>query len=277
MHDINPGKPSNDIAQFLPWLVEMGADEVILDQPVNRMVAQVAVPAVVREAKPPLQDFQPKPAVRPSNWQAVAAGEEGVTAATSMALAVTDLATYMSALDAFVAHPLQKTANHLCALAGATQSRVLLLSDRPRNEEDASGEVMSGKNQVLGEAMLASIGLSGIAPRDNTEQVMLANFIPWRPPGNRMPTEHECQMCLPFIQRLIEIARPQLILCFGPLAGQYLGQGEEAIMRARGKWLDIAGVPLLTTFHPETLLKSPASKRLAWHDLQASRQKLDSL
>jgi uracil-DNA glycosylase len=84
-------------------------------------------------------------------------------------------------------------------------------------------------------------------------------------------------MLVPFARRLIELLKPQAILCFGHLPGQFLAGGEDAIMRSRGKWLAVDGVPLLTTFHPDTLLKSAASKRLAWHDLQAFKQKLDRL
>ncbi len=84
-------------------------------------------------------------------------------------------------------------------------------------------------------------------------------------------------MLVPLVLKLISLLQPKAILCFGALAGQYLAGGEEAIMKQRSKWFEIAGIPTLTTFHPDTLLKSPASKRLAWHDLQAFRQKLSEL
>ena len=125
--------------------------------------------------------------------------------------------------------------------------------------------------------MLAAIGLSGFTPRDTVEAVAFASFIPWRPPGNRSLTELEAKMCVPLTLRLLQIMAPKLILCLGSMPGQWLAGGEEAIFKSRGKWLEIAGIPTLTTFHPETLLNASSSKRLAWHDLQALRQRLDSL
>jgi uracil-DNA glycosylase len=257
---------TSDVSNILPWLVEMGADEVLLDQPVNRFAAVevVEVPLQPKSrvmAPPP----KPKPVV---NWKAVAAGAEGVAAAEALAASITSIELYADAVASFEAHPLKKTASRACSLAGNLESSILVLCDKPRNDEDRSGEVLAGNNQVLAGRMLAAIGLSDVA---------FANFIPWRPPGNRAPTEQEAQMLVPFARKLIELLKPKAILCFGHLPAQFLGGGEDAIMKSRGKWLEAVSAPMLTTFHPDTLLKSPASKRLAWHDLQAFKQKLDLL
>jgi uracil-DNA glycosylase len=261
----------SDIARILPWLVEMGADEVLLDHPVDRFATPV-----VTEVKPRTPPTVPKskPAV---NWQAVAAGAEGVAAAEALAASVQSLDAYVEAINSFDAHPLKRTANRPSTFAGTAQARVLVLNDRPRNPEDATGVVLSGKHQVLADAMLAAIGLGGFNPRENAEPVSFASFIPWRPPGNRSLTELEARMCVPLTLRLVKLLGPKLILCLGSLPGQWLAGGEDAIFKSRGKWLEIAGIPALTTFHPETLLNSPTSKRLAWHDLQAFRQRLDAL
>jgi uracil-DNA glycosylase len=263
-------------ASALAWLVEMGADEVLLDHPVNRLVAVPIADAPV--AKVPRVQLQPPPAA--VAWKATEAAGDLQAEAAQRAAACTTLAELQAALTSFDSHPLRKTASSLCLNGGAEQSRILVLCDRPRTEEDRSGDVLAGKHQVLAERMLAAIGLSGFEAREGFEQVMLANIIPWRPPGNRAPTELETNLCLPFARRLIEIVQPKIILCFGALPGQVLAGGEESIQKARGKWLSLtigAGqIPLITTFHPETLLKSPGSKRLAWQDLQAFREKLES-
>jgi uracil-DNA glycosylase len=263
-----------EIASVLPWLVDMGADEVLLDQPVNRFALPVAKPTLEPKPRAPLVAPPPKPAV---NWKAVAAGAEGVAAAEALAASVDSLEAYVDALNGFDAHPLKRTANRLCTYSGANEARVLILNDRPRNAEDATGEVLSGNHQILVDRMLAAIGLAGFTPRENVEAVAFASFIPWRPPGNRALTELEAKMCVPLTLKLIELMSPKLILCLGHLPGQWLAGGEDAIFKSRGKWLDIAGAPALTTFHPETLLNSSASKRLTWHDLQAFRQRLDAL
>ncbi len=263
-----------ELSDILPWLVDMGADEVLLDRPVNRFALPAAKPIVESKPRAPLVAPPPKPAV---NWKAVAAGAEGVAAAEVLAASVDSLDAYVEAFNGFDAHPLKRTANRLCTYSGAADARVLILNDRPRNAEDATGEVLSGNHQVLIDRMLAAIGLAGYTPRENNEAVAFASFISWRPPGNRALTELEARMCVPLALKLVQLLSPKLILCLGHLPGQWLAGGEDAIFKSRGKWLDIAGVPALTTFHPETLLNSSASKRLAWHDLQAFRQRLDAL
>jgi uracil-DNA glycosylase len=263
-----------DISTLLPWLVEMGADEVLLDNPVDRFAAPVLVAEVPVKPRAPFVAPKPKPAV---NWKAVAAGVEGVAAAEALAASIDSVEAYIEALDGFDAHPLKRTANKLCSVSGAQNARVLVFVDRPRNAEDATGDVLSGNHQVLADRMLNAIGLSGVTPHDSFEAAGLASFIPWRPPGNRALTELEAKMCVPLARRLLSLLAPKLILCFGHLPGQWLAGGEDAIFKARGKWVDMDGIPALTTFHPETLLQSPASKRMAWHDLQAFRQKLDGL
>jgi uracil-DNA glycosylase len=273
MNSTSNTNPDFNAVNQLPWLVDMGANEVLLDQPVNRFVAAPPV-EVAEPPKPRATIVRPQPAKPTTNWLAVAAGAEGVAAAHAIAQSIETVEMYLDAIEAFDIHPLKRTASRAAAFSGAKQPQVLLLCDKPRNEEDRTGDVLAGNNLVLAERMLAAIGLSS----NSTEHPMaFANFIPWRPPGNRAPVELEAHMLAPLTLKLIELLQPRVILCFGPLPGQYLAKAEEAIMKQRGKWLDIAGIPALTTFHPETLLKSPASKRLAWHDLQAFKQRLDEL
>jgi uracil-DNA glycosylase len=255
------------IDHILPWLVEMGADELLHDAPIDRF----AVPVAAVEAKP-------RPASQPPvNWKAVAAGAEGVAAAEALAASIESLSAYVDAIGSFDAHPLKKTASRACIYTGEAQSRVLLLCDKPRNEEDRSGEVLAGNNFVLTQRMLAAIGLQPQTNDGEGERVSMACFLHWRPPGNRAPTDLEAKMSVPLVHKLIALLQPRLILSFGHLPGQWLAGGEDAIFKSRGKWLDMAGIPMLTTFHPETLLSSAASKRLAWHDLQAFRAKLNEL
>jgi uracil-DNA glycosylase len=259
---------SMDITRLLPWLVDMGADEVLLDHPVDRFVLLPPVspePAKIRSVTS---------STLTPNWKAVAAGTEGLAAAEALATSITSLDLFAKALDSFDVHPLRKTAGNTCAMGGNLEADILVFCDKPRTEEERSGEVLAGDNQLLASRMLAAIGLSVFSENDT---VAISNFIPWRPPGNRLPTDQEAQMLEPFARKLVALLRPKAILCFGHLPSQYLGGGEDATVKARGKWVEIEGIPALTTFHPETLLKSPASKRLAWLDLQAFRQKLDTM
>lgn len=260
------------VRAYLPWLIEMGADEIILDQPVDRFAGErlETVPLPLALPQPPQAVRSPKAPV-----------QSGDLAADAIALAsgASAIAELTNAWLTFEAHPLKRTATRLCFFNGSTEARALVLCDKPRSEEDPMGEVLSAKHQALAENMLAAIGLCGFSQKDNLEQVAMANFVPWRPPGNRAVIELEARLSVPFALRLLALLMPKAVLCLGALPGQYLADGEPAITRARGKWrnVEVDGhrFPLMTTFHPETLLKSPQSKKLAWQDLQAFRDRLN--
>lgn len=291
-----------DLASLVAWLVDAGADEIILDAPVDRFALSAAQSAAAsqtstqpndqpsdransaqsRPAQPTSPQNQPQPLAKQAVPNALRAPAEA--AAPVRLEDVDSLAGLIAALEQFDAHPLKKTASRLCFVGGAlpaegTSPRVLVLCDKPRTDEDKSGEVLSGKNQLLAERMLAAIGLCGIEAREGQEQVMLANFIPWRPPGNRSVTPQEAELCVPYVHKLLEIVRPAAVLCLGTLPLQFLAGADESPVKARGKWhmLPSAGgaIPAIGTFHPDTLLKSPQNKRLAWQDLQQFRRRLD--
>jgi uracil-DNA glycosylase len=174
------------------------------------------------------------------------------------------------ALNYFDANPLRKSATQLSFIEGNLSSAILVIGDRPRNEEDRSGQVFAGKSRVLLTAMLAAINIK-------LEDVALMNFIPWRPPGNRQPLDGEIAMCLPFAVRAIELLQPKLILSFGAISGQHLAGGDSSIIRQRGKWQTIGAAALMATMHPEELLKLPAQKKLVWRDLLAFKLKWEAL
>lgn len=267
--------PADGVAAFLPWLVEMGADEIILARPVNRFTGEKQDMAPVPGKEPP-----PPRSAGPVAAPAIGAAPGDLLAdAAKLASGAASIAALADSWLAFEAHPLKRTATRLCFFAGAPGARALVLCDKPRSEEDPTGEVLSSRHQELAENMLAAIGLCGIAGKEGLEQAALANFVPWRPPGNRAVVETEARLSVPFVHRLVTLLMPKAILCLGALPGQFLAQGDPAIARARGKWrtLEIDGraYPMMTTFHPETLLKSPQSKRLAWQDLQAFRDRLN--
>ena len=257
-----------EAARHLLWLAEMGADEVLSTSPVNRFLEKPPAKPVAIVAPSPALGAAQRPSPAPIETPAEV---------IALANAAPDLASLNIILEGFDAHPLKRTASRMCFIGGTYPARVLVLADRPRNEEDRSGQVFAAKHEVLVERMLAAISLKGVAETEGLEPVSFMSFLPWRPPGNRSPNELECNMIVPIIKRAIEIAKPALILALGHLPGQWLAGGVDNIQRQRGKWHEVNGIPLLSTFHPETLLKSPASKRLAWHDLLAFRGKLDEL
>lgn len=244
-NDMNP----HEAQAALAWLIEMGADEIVGEEPVNRFV--VAPPVVI----------------------APASKVEPARAAPSTAEACNTLEDLQSALLALENFSLKKTASNLCFAGGNPQADVMIIGDVPGRDEDIEGKVFAGQNELLLEKMLASIGIS-------TAGVSLFNLIPWRPPGNRTPTEAEVQLCQPFLLRAIELCGPKFILCLGGQSAQRLSGKSEGLLALRGKWFDLKTakkkIPVLPSFHPSYLLKQASQKRLAWRDLLVFKEAIDA-
>ncbi|WP_119389906.1 uracil-DNA glycosylase [Taklimakanibacter lacteus] len=271
---------ASEAAAALEWLVEMGADEIIGDAPVNRLLtptptapepakaaaAPLATPGIVRPTAIVAQ-YSSGPAAQPA----------GANDAALMAGQCSTLAEIEQALRHFEACPLKKTATNLCFADGNAQADVMLIGEAPGRDEDIQGKPFVGRSGQLLDRMLKAIGLSrhGESPQDS---VYISNVIFWRPPGNRTPTDQETLMCLPFVKRAIEIKKPRLLVCLGATPTQRLIGRSEGILKLRGRWFDFAtesgSIPLLATLHPAYLLRQPAQKRLAWRDLISLKQRL---
>jgi len=176
-----------------------------------------------------------------------------------------------AALDAFEGCALKATAKQLVFADGNPKAKVMFVGEAPGRDEDIEGLPFVGRSGKLLDRMLAAIGL------DRTK-VYIANIIPWRPPGNRTPTPQESQICLPFIQRQIELADPDILVCLGGPSAQTLLGIKDGITKTRGRWFtydtgtrEIRAMP---TFHPAFLLRSPLQKRLAWRDFLAIKKAL---
>jgi uracil-DNA glycosylase len=138
----------------------------------------------------------------------------------------------------------------------------LILGEAPGAEEDRRGEPFVGRAGQLLDAMLAAVGLS-------RETVFIANVLKCRPPNNRDPSAEEAAACRPFLDRQIELLQPRLVLAVGRIAGQQLLETQDALGRLRGRVHrhPRLGLPVIVTYHPAYLLRSPADKARAWEDL----------
>lgn len=250
----------HDAAEALRWLAEMGADEVIGESPVNRLVAPKPKPAAA--------------AMAPAPAAAAVTVAPGTPAGQCRSLE-----EIAAALEGFDACPLKKTATRLCFADGNPAARVMLVGEAPGRDEDIEGRPFVGRSGQLLDRMLAAVGLSRNA-QDRDSAVFITNTIFWRPPGNRTPTEAETQMCLPFLLRTIELQKPDVIVCLGATPAHRLTGRSDGILKLRGRWVTatVSGrsIPLLPTLHPAFLLRQPAQKRLAWRDMLALRQMLDA-
>lgn len=146
----------------------------------------------------------------------------------------------------------------------------MVIGEAPGAEEDRQGEPFVGRAGQLLNSMLRAMG----RPR---ETVYIANILKCRPPGNRDPSAAEVACCLPYLHRQIELLSPRLILVVGRIAAQSLLATDASIGRLRGHLhrYGAQGTPLMVTYHPAYLLRSPGEKRRAWADLKAARAQLE--
>jgi uracil-DNA glycosylase family 4 len=145
---------------------------------------------------------------------------------------------------------------------GDRQARLMIVGEAPGAEEDRQGEPFVGRAGRLLNAMLGAVGL-------DREQVFIANILKCRPPRNRDPQPAEVEQCMPYLRRQIELISPALILCVGRIAAQNLLATDTPIGRLRGSLHRLeTGVPVIVTYHPAYLLRSPGEKRKAWEDLK---------
>lgn len=149
---------------------------------------------------------------------------------------------------------------------GNTNAEWLIIGEAPGAEEDRQGQPFVGRAGHLLNAMLLAIGL----PR---ETVFIANILKCRPPGNRDPKPDEVSRCLPYLSNQIALLRPKIILAVGRIAAQNLLATDAPLARLRGKLhrFGDANTPLVITYHPAYLLRTPSDKRKAWEDLKFAR------
>jgi uracil-DNA glycosylase len=146
---------------------------------------------------------------------------------------------------------------------GNKQAEWMVIGEAPGADEDRQGEPFVGRAGQLLNSMLQAMGF----PR---EQVFIANVLKCRPPGNRDPKPEEAACCAPYLARQIALVNPRVILCVGRIAAQNLLSTSDAIGKLRGRvhYLGMQQRPVVVTYHPAYLLRSPGEKRKAWDDLQ---------
>jgi DNA polymerase len=152
---------------------------------------------------------------------------------------------------------------------GHPRAHWLLVGEAPGEQEDVQGEPFVGAAGQLLDRMLAALGLTRAedGPQPPERRVYIANALKCRPPRNRNPTAEEMVACAPHLQRQIELLQPRLILALGRFAVQALLRSDEPIGKLRGRVHRHAGVPLIVSYHPAYLLRSPLEKARAWEDL----------
>ena len=279
--------------EVLEWYLESGVDEAIGEVPVDRFAGAVEARARVIEmaalpstapcagglAEAPATESldpaapataSPRPAPSPS-----LSADAAVQTAVAHASQATTIAELKDALARFDGCPLKKTAMNLVFGDGNPESRILFIGEAPGAEEDRQGRPFVGVSGQLLDRMLASIGL-------DRSKVFISNTVFWRPPGNRAPTTTEIAACMPFVERLVELIDPEVLVALGGAAAKALLSQTEGVSKLRGRWFTYATprfsrpIPATAMYHPAYLLRSPEQKRAAWLDLLGLKNKIQT-
>ena len=141
----------------------------------------------------------------------------------------------------------------------------MIIGEAPGAEEDARGEPFVGQAGQLLDAMLGALDMN------RRQNVYIANLLKCRPPGNRNPAPEEVARCAPHLLRQVALVKPGLILSMGRFASQALLGTEASIASLRGRLHSFAGTPVVVTYHPAYLLRTPTDKARAWEDLLFAR------
>ena len=143
---------------------------------------------------------------------------------------------------------------------GNPEADWLIIGEAPGAEEDRRGEPFVGRAGQQLDQMLFAIGQS-------RQDVFIANILKCRPPDNRDPKPSEAAACREYLERQIELIRPKIILAVGKIAAQNLLGTDDPVGRMRGRPHDLGGIPLVVTYHPAYILRSPSQKHKSWSDL----------
>jgi len=266
---------------LLDFYVEAGVDIALDEMPRDRWAEPSAATAEPQAhqsfavpSPTPLRPPAAEAPVRRIEARALPASpDEAAQSARERARSAQTLADLEALLAEFEGCGLRVTAKSLVFADGNPQGRVMFVGEAPGGEEDRIGKPFVGRSGQLLDRMLAAIGLDRTA-------VYIANVVPWRPPGNRTPTPQEIAICKPFIERQIELADPDILVCLGGPSAQTLFNVKDGILKMRGRWFTYhtgrREIRALATLHPAYLLRQPLQKRLAWRDFRALKRALET-
>lgn len=273
---------AEDAAVALRYLVDLGVDEAIQETPVDHFAAAAPPqdePATTKTSAPDSPQAIQKPVQTAQARPTPIGAEEAIAEAKQRAQGAESLVALQTLLAEFDGCPLKRHAQNLVFGDGIPDADILFIGDAPGAEEDRQGQPFVGDSGRMFDRMLQFIQL-------DRRRVYMTNMVFWRPPGNRTPTEAEIAICAPFLERLIALIAPKIIIPLGGTAAKTLLNSRDGVTKLRGRWGSIGGAhplfPTLTSpiealpmLHPDYLLKTSAQKKLAWRDALSLREKLN--
>jgi uracil-DNA glycosylase len=260
---------------MLDWYIHEGVDEFILDEPQNRMVVPKMRMQVQEPPSPASQSSLPSIQTVPENTGSELMGAvESKKQAIELAQKVQSLDELREVIAKFEGLDLKQTATNMVFADGRVDGMTMLIGEAPGADEDRQGVSFVGRSGQLLDKILKGIGLDRNA-EDAAKAVYMSNVLNWRPPGNRTPTPQEMEISRAFIERHIDLKKPEfLILCGGTVATMLLGSND-SISKLRGKVHQyvpqtLSGrdpIPAIVTYHPTYLLGTPSQKEKVWDDM----------
>ena len=269
------------LLQALSWQVETGCADALIDNPQDSDAWRVTMAELVGQmttAPAPEQQAAQIGAQAPAKAPAPAMPKASPIDNTNKETiddmgAITTIDGLKQALADFDKCELKRTASNLVFCDGNAQAKIMIIGEAPGKDEDRMGVPFVGSAGQLLDQMLASVGL-------DRQSVYITNIMPWRPPGNRTPTEEEIEMMRPFVEKHVQLVAPDVILALGGTSAKMLLQTQDGIMKLRGKFFDYrlnghadVTVPLLPCLHPGYLLRAPHHKNFVFKDLLLLRRK----
>ncbi|APG83870.1 DNA polymerase [Sinorhizobium americanum CCGM7] len=288
-NDLSP----SELAALLAFHAEAGVEWLLEDAPVDRLAEFEALKAKRADARAAPQTRQREaseaqrgrgqpatpgralgtPPSGPASVPPTVAipDEQAVSEARFAAESARSLAELRTAMESFTGCNLKNSARNLVFADGNSASGIMVIGPMPYADDDRDAKPFSGKHGDMLERMLSGIGLS-------RTEVLLSNVVPWRPPGNRVPSGREADICRPFIERQIALAEPRHLLLLGNFTSRFFFGTNETIHQTRGQWRELSAgghlVPALATLHPQDLITAPVNKRFAWLDLLSFKARI---
>lgn len=255
---------ASELKEMLEWYIASGVDETSGELPFGK------------EPDKKSANVLASPAVKSENRQAMTdlaqSTIDAVRAAKNICDEVLNINDLRTMVENFEGCSLKLTASKTVFGDGNPNSKIMLIGEAPGADEDRIGLPFVGRSGKLLDKMLKTIGL-------DRQKCYITNILPWRPPGNRTPTEAEVSVCFPFLKKQIDLIEPDVMILLGGSAANALLQTGEPISKLRGKWLEYKNnngkvIDVLATFHPAYLLRNSGQKSKAWADFLRLNKKI---
>jgi DNA polymerase len=257
------------IESLLSFWADAGIDLCLEDEPVNRLTET----AQMMRAPTPPTPLRVAPAPRGPAAANLATLEIAAEKAKGLAAAASSLEALAQTIIGFEDCPLRRDGAHQPVLwRGQAGSSVLIIGEAPTAGDQSTGQPFSGIEGRLLDRMLSAAGL--------TDQCLIMNSVYWQPAGGRAPTAAEQKICLPFLERAIQLSPPKALLLMGSASARGLLGRDDGVLAMHGRWQEWTStdgqttLPAMVTLTPSFLLQQPIAKKKSWNDLLSFAAKL---